>query len=54
MVHGGLEELNKALNFTVSGRRKIGQEMFNIETQPASSTSSRPSLGLICKLTKQL
>ena len=33
MVHCGLEELNKALNFTVFGRRKIAGKIFNIETQ---------------------
>ena len=49
MVHCGLEELNKALNFTVFGRRKIGQKIFNIE-----NSTLAPDLGLICKLTKQL
>ena len=33
MVHCGLEELNKALNFTVLVGGKQGQEIFNIETQ---------------------
>ena len=32
------EELNKALNFTVFGRRKIGQKIFNIENSTLAPT----------------